>query len=605
MRVLSANEDDVVFWVRHAHGGVLLSFAAAAGALAYALTTWSEPYRPALVGLLGIALAVTATVPLLPLRRIMSHPRGMLFFYAWSTAICAVLGVAIVLDGGVSSPLALLLFLPLIYGAMAYPPPGVIALGTGVVVGFLAIGATHGSGRPGLVLLGAIALASVTAMCAYTARTHWAAFERQRTLARRLAELAHHDGLTGCLNHRAFHGRLAAEVERAVRHRRPVALLSIDLDDFKVVNDHRGHPAGDEVLRAVGGTLTRIGRISDVVARVGGDEFALLLPETSRDQARLVAERIRQEVREATGGSTVSIGLAIAPDDAFASAELLERADDAVYQAKHAGRDAVRVYGEHLPETGQRGLTGADLAVYRRLREILDAGAIDSVFQPVVDLVDGTVVGYEALARIRGSQLPPDRWLDLAEQVGLREQLELAMWRAHLSVGPPPAGTRLFLNASPQVLLSGALDASVSDLGQDVTVEVSGGQRVRDYALLTASLGSLLEHGAAVAIDDTHAAHATLLPGPELAPQFLKIDAALVADVQLHPRRLALVEAVQQLAERVGSQVIAEGVEHPDEAVALRAVGIAYAQGRMFAAPGPAWPEVAWSPAAVAEQPAG
>ena len=161
-------------------------------------------------------------------------------------------------------------------------------------------------------------------------------------LSARLAEMAQTDGLTGCLNHRAFHERVAVEIERASRYSLPLALLAVDIDNFKAINDTYGHPVGDDVLRDVGAALRSCLRSADIVGRIGGDEFAILLTHTGPDGAAVQAQRVRAGINPAaTVPVTISIGIAILdPTDASAR-RLLSDADGALYQVKERGRGGI------------------------------------------------------------------------------------------------------------------------------------------------------------------------------------------------------------------------------------------------------------------------
>ncbi|HUH08095.1 MAG TPA: diguanylate cyclase [Egibacteraceae bacterium] len=583
--------------MRHVRLGAWLSAGTGLVGLLYVAMLEDHPDRVLLLVLMGAVVALSASIFLLPLDRLVRHPRGLVLFYAWSTSVCGLIALSSLFDGS-ESPLALLYFLPLVYAAMAYPPLGVLVLGVVVIGAYLATSSLAGIADPARLFLFVGGQALVTLACAVAARNHTSHYQHQAALARRLADLADYDGLTNCLNHRAFHERLHVETERACRHNRPLGLLVIDLDDFKAINDGHGHPTGDAVLAAIGQTLRGAARISDVVGRVGGDEFAVLLPETEVEDATQVAERMRANVAALANPLpiSVSIGVSAAPALAGDAASLVEQADEAVYRAKHAGRNQVAVFGDAPDAHKAPVLIGTDLALHRRIREVVANRSITTLFQPVVSLRDGHILGYEALSRIDGSNLGPDRWLDIAEQVGVRDDLELAMWEVALSAGPPPDGAVLFLNASPGALMSGVLDDCRSRLPANVTIEVSEQQAIRDYALLTRSLGAWTDSNVRVAVDDMGAGHANLRHVLNLAPHYLKLDRALVADLGDHPARSALVESMTRFADKIGSYVIAEGVETAEEAAALVSAGVVYAQGFLLAPPAPPWAPVTWRP---------
>ena len=590
MKALGA-EHELNFWLRHVRVGVSVSQMTLTVCLAYAVFFAEPPRRPLLVGLIVFAFAVTFGVGFLPLRRMLAGRWAILFFTVWSALLTILIIAGSVGDGGGDTPLAFLYFLPVVYGAIAYPPAGVWALGV-LVVSSAVVTHTLGGGRPGSALMLGGTLTAVTTMCAVTAQNHWRTHRSQAELAQRLQHLAHHDGLTGCLNHGAFHEVLEAEGERALRYGRPLGLLVVDLDGFKDINDTHGHPCGDAVLAEVGRVLRETTRDSDRVGRIGGDEFGVLLPETGIEEATLLAERARAAIGELTEPVTISVSIGVsAMPESRDAASLLAAADEEVYRAKRSGRDFVSVAGGQPPEPG---LTDGPLGA--RIRELMNSDLLVTLFQPVVSLVDGSILGYEALSRISGSSLGPSQWLDLAEQVGMREELEAAMWRTALAAGNPPDGTILFLNASPGALLSGALTDQRDGLPPGTAIEVSEHYPIGDYALLTSDLAVWVEAGCRIAVDDMGAGNANLAHVLNLAPHYLKLDRSLVVGLDQHPSRIALVEALITFASRIGSRIIAEGIETDAEALALWQAGVRFGQGHLFGYPAPPWARVDWRP---------
>jgi diguanylate cyclase (GGDEF)-like protein len=590
MKALGA-EHELTFWLRHVRIGVSISQLTLVVCLAYTVLFAAPPRRPFMVGLIVFAFAVTLGVGFLPLRRMLAGRWAILFFTAWSALLTLLIVAGSIADGGGDTPLAFLFFLPVVYGAIAYPPAGVWTLGV-LVISTAVVTHALGGGEPGTALLLGGTLTAVTTMCAVTAQNHWRTHRSQAALAQRLQHLARHDGLTGCLNHGAFHDLLQAESERALRYGRPLALLVVDLDGFKDTNDTHGHPCGDAVLAEVGRVLRETTRESDRVGRIGGDEFGVLLPETGLDEAALLAERARAAVGELAHPVPISasIGVSAMPESRDAAA-LLAAADEAVYRAKRSGRDFVSVSGTPSPDPA---VAGGPLGV--RIRGLMTTGVLVTVFQPVVSLVDGSVLGYEALSRISGSSLGPAQWLDLAEQVGMREALEAAMWRTALAAGHPPEGTILFLNASPGALLSGSLSACRDDLPPGTAIEVSEHHAIGDYAVLTRDLAGWVDAGCRIAVDDMGAGNANLAHVLNLAPHYLKLDRSLVMGLDQHPSRIALVESLITFASRIGSRIIAEGIETEAEALALWQAGVRFGQGHLFGHPAPPWSRVDWRP---------
>jgi len=341
----SVVEDAAIrFWRRHGLVGVVISLCASSTVFAYGMSANAAHHR----GLL-MTLAVTAFVVSLVYGRCVAamarSARRITYFYSWSLLLVVLILTGAALDGGAASPLAGLLYLALLYAGMAYPWLGVLGISVievGGYLGFCVGDGTFGTHYTGLVSAG-LALAGVMAtLSAYNRET----LQRsERELARRLEVEATYDGLTGCLSRRAFDAALAAEVVRANRYRRSLALLCVDVDHLKEANDTYGHACGDDVLAGVGGMLRTLARQADVVGRRGGDEFAVLLPETTVTDAAELARRFRDAARtlSAQVPVTISIGAsAMDGDGSDGPDSLVARADGALYEAKAAGRDRVR-----------------------------------------------------------------------------------------------------------------------------------------------------------------------------------------------------------------------------------------------------------------------
>lgn len=283
---------------------------------------------------------------LLAAPRLASADWRVTFSASWSIASAVAVGLAAALDGGLDSPLLILLFLPIGFASLAYTPRitaacGVSALGTlGVVAG------TDPRIRISLeyliVVAGVMVGATVLSVAASINRTKRE--DHERILSEEISLLASTDGLTRCAVHRVFHRHLEEEIGRSMRSRRPLSLLMIDVDDFKLVNDTYGHLVGDHVLASIGWVLCNHTRNFEMVGRLGGDEFAILLPDTDPSAAVIVAERLRHETSKTVEVPvTLSVGVC-GLDPANPTAErMLDDADLALYQVKHAGRNGVAV----------------------------------------------------------------------------------------------------------------------------------------------------------------------------------------------------------------------------------------------------------------------
>jgi diguanylate cyclase (GGDEF)-like protein len=261
----------------------------------------------------------------LPAERIVRGRYREAFFVTWSVVDVALICLIAYLDGGITSPAALMLFLTLVFAATSYPLGSmvvvVVASVTGVALLGVFGGATEQSFRadPAYVWVFLVSMALSGVLCMWQSRLG----ERHRE---ELAELSRTDPLTGCLNRRGFAERLGAELARG-----PVALIQLDLNDFKSVNDRHGHAAGDELLRWVGSTLKALLRSSDATGRLGGDEFALLLPGLDAGEARAVADRTVAALAERIG---VAVGVACHPADGATGDELHRHADADLYSRK-------------------------------------------------------------------------------------------------------------------------------------------------------------------------------------------------------------------------------------------------------------------------------
>jgi len=412
-----------------------------------------------------------------------------------------------------------------------------------------------------------------------------------------LREQARSDGLTGLLNHRACHERLGEEVARATAADRPLSVVVVDLDHFKTVNDAFGHAEGDKVLVAAADRLRSIVREDDVVARLGGEEFALILPGVDGDHAGEAAERARAAIATVEVGGrplSCSAGVASFPADAGEAGRLLELADGAMYWAKRSGRDQSRRYDRRLAGDlsgdGQRAEVEALLA---------NEGSIVPVFQPVLELATGRVAGYEALARMPdGPFRPPDQWFAQAHRAGLGAALEAAALRAALRAGGRPERTFLALNVSPGALLSPEVRAALPDDLSGIVIELTEHELFSADASLDREIGRLRARGARIALDDAGNGYAGLQQIIRIAPDVLKLDRSLVDGIHDDPHRFALLEALISFASTTRAAICAEGVEALEDLAVLAGLDVTYAQGWALARPDAPW--AALSPGAAA-----
>ncbi|MDX6582498.1 MAG: hypothetical protein QOI10_1682 [Solirubrobacterales bacterium] len=413
--------------------------------------------------------------------------------------------------------------------------------------------------------------------------------QRQHSSLRSLAET---DALTGLVNHRSFHeilGELLAEAEEAEQ---PVAMIVLDLDNFKLVNDAHGHPYGDEVLRGVAAALRGAVRSGvDAVARTAGEEFALIVPGSSSEAALAVAERARAAVAKVPVRDfklACSAGVAAYPTDAEDPPTLVQLAGSALYWAKRGGKDRTRKFdAEHAPATWgehQRAEVESLLGLYR---------PIVPVFQPVVSLGTGRIVGYEALARFAGgSGRTPDVWFAQAHGCGLGDELEAIAIQAALEAPGRPLDVHLAINVSPSALASELVQDALRGNLHGIVVEITEHEFVPDDGSLANAVADLRARGARIAIDDAGAGHAGLKQLMRVRPDIVKLDRDLTHDIHRDAARMALVESFVRFARDVGATVCAEGIEGLDELVVLADLDVQWGQGWALARPAPPWTDV-------------
>ena len=423
------------------------------------------------------------------------------------------------------------------------------------------------------------------------------------------------DPLTGLASRTQLLEGSARACRRAERPS-SVAMLFLDIDDFKLVNDGLGHAVGDQVLAAVGRRLQRATRGGDLPARLGGDEFAVLLDAlVTPEDAVVVVERIFAALYEPlvidgrSIATVASIGVAHW-DGAATAAELLRNADLAMYRAKSLGKGRHAVYDVAMQAAARERLElASDLRA--ALRGDTAGGVLHAAYQPIVDAVSGTPVKVEALARwthpVRGS-VPPGVFIPVAEETGLVEELGAFMLRAGCrqlrawadaahDTGEAPIG--MTVNVSGRQIERGTLVATVREVlaetGADpagLTLELTESVAMRDPKRVLATLTALTDLGVKLAIDDFGTGYSSLSYLQRFPLDALKIDKSFVDGLALGGaagvQAAGLVRAVVQMAAALGLQTVAEGVETAAQHDALRALGCDLAQGYHFGRPGTA-----------------
>jgi diguanylate cyclase (GGDEF)-like protein len=316
----------VEFRLRNVRAGVALSVFCCSYLLVYAAITWSHPHRDVLLGLAIQSIVTSLAILRLPLHGVMRHPFWReAFFMGWSALLIVFVTVIVLVDGGVSSPVAAVYFLPLVFAALSYPVKSMIAVAVLDIVGYVFAALAVGDVSPTTVGFVALTLVCASWMCAWQARIH----QQHRDELNRVSRC---DPLTGALNRRGFDERFAAELSRAERAGGTLGLILLDLDDFKATNDRLGHAAGDEQLRRAVTAMASALRPSDAVGRLGGDEFAVLAPGSGPAETAALAARLHAELAT---GAPASLGAATYPADGLDAQALHQVADLDLYAVKH------------------------------------------------------------------------------------------------------------------------------------------------------------------------------------------------------------------------------------------------------------------------------
>jgi diguanylate cyclase (GGDEF)-like protein len=335
-------DPETAFWQGHVQIGALSTVVCASIGLLYAASTPDRPHRLAVMLVGTVALLSAPVILSRPVVARLTGPGREPWLYAWSASLLLAVTVAAVLDGGAGSPLAALFAASLVFTAMGFGRGGAVVMGSAAVGGYL-LTCLAGAPGPWNVVVTACALTVMAATCTLTAERLRASRAAQEELTEQLRDQASRDGLTGCLNHRAFLERLEEEISRARRTRQPLGFVMLDLDDFKHANDTHGHVAADELLSELGAALRQCVRACDVVGRIGGDEFAVLAPGSDEQETLALAERVERELRSVGTGLEVGVsaGIAVLHDQDDAR-ELRHRADEALYAAKRGRRTTGR-----------------------------------------------------------------------------------------------------------------------------------------------------------------------------------------------------------------------------------------------------------------------
>lgn len=427
--------------------------------------------------------------------------------------------------------------------------------------------------------------------------------ERKRA-EERLAHLAYHDPLTRLPNRAMLKDQLEATIARAERTGEQVAIMFIDLDDFKLVNDSFGHSVGDELLRLVANRFRSVMRADDMVARQGGDEFLVLVgaPRRNRtdpDRMLVACQTVAESVRQTLSApfivagtqihTSASIGISIYPLDAIDAEGMLKHSDIAMYKVKESGRNGFQLY--HHDDHDR----AAQLSLAGRLRGALDRSEMVLHYQPLLHLQQDSIVGVEALVRwldpTRGLVYPGE-FIPLAERTGMIGPLsewvinqacrQCAEWRdagldLYVSMNMPPA---LWQPTAMRHLLQ-----TIEKLGlspNDLMIEITESSAMADMSQIEPILAELHRRGLRLAIDDFGTGHSSLSRLSKMTLTMLKINRSFVRDVPSDRNSTVLVAAIIQLAHKLGLEPLAEGIETQAQRQFLINEGCTYGQGFLF-----------------------
>ena len=421
--------------------------------------------------------------------------------------------------------------------------------------------------------------------------------ELNRLLTRYQQDLYHlsvTDPLTNLYNRRHFDTQLEVILADQLPHGQPVCLLLIDVDGFKFINDTYGHPVGDEALRTIAELLRASARPQDYIARLAGDEFAMILKGTGLYDATQIANALHDKINMARMSLPVgqvqlqcTIGVASAPVHGMSAQELVSAADVALYHAKRRGPNRVEVLSPDISK--------ALMSIFSQgfqLRRALEQGNLMPAFQPICDIASGKPIAYEALARMQhnGSLIMASDFITVAEELGLTRDIDLHIIEQSLRLAP--LGYGLFLNLDPSSFSDrdfarelGTLIGPACKQGRAITIEITERENVSVTEALVTDIQYLRDLGCKLALDDFGSGYSTYHFLNLFRPEYLKIEGAFVRRMLEHESDRKIVEHIHELAISFGAQTIAESVENEATRAALLGMGIRNAQGMHLGSP--------------------
>ncbi len=428
--------------------------------------------------------------------------------------------------------------------------------------------------------------------------------EQRRAAERRVEHLATHDPLTNLPNRRGLYEELGELIYRSERYRYSSAVIYLDLDGFKHVNDHFGHEAGDKLLVELSTRFRKNVRKTDTVARIGGDEFIVLLTDINNETTLIT--KIQRLLQEATGAIqfkghrisvSASIGVALYPEHGDEAANLLHHADQAMYQAKNHGKNTFRFYTDDINEKAHRQRELQD-----NLRKALPNDEMTVFYQPIVDCRSGQVVSVESLLRWDSARLGtvrPDEFIPAAESAGLIPELGCWVLKRSIETGVEwnqrfGIGLRIAVNASSIQFRNNLLFDTIREQIEAhrwepdlLEVEITEGLLLDDSPEVTNYINEISNCGVRLSVDDFGTGYSALSYLKNYPVSTVKIDRSFIMDLPGDNENEVLVRAIIAMAHGLRLEVIAEGVETPEQWQFLQSLGCDFAQGYYFGKPMP------------------
>lgn len=427
-----------------------------------------------------------------------------------------------------------------------------------------------------------------------------------KQIEKQLHHQAHYDELTGLFNRRSFNEQLHEQVEKACHEQQSLGLLFIDLDSFKMANDSIGHKAGDQILTNVAERILHCADENDIVARLAGDEFVVIVPNISNKptlekMASNIINVIAQpfHIDNHSIYVTACIGIAIFPQDTGDAEQLVVCADQAMYAAKSIGQNNYRCFSAEMLDT-----TKKQTFLANELHFALEKKQFEIYYQPIIDVISGQTVKAEALIRWQHPSLgmiPPEQFIPLAENSGLIEKigawvfsevvLAAKSWNTQIKSQLPK---QISFNMSPREFKKNSIDQQIikhlqtHDYNPDhIAIEITEGLLLDDSLNTQEKLDALRNAGINISLDDFGTGYSAMAYLRKFTIDFLKIDRTFVNDLETDPDAQAIAEAIIMVAHRLGIKVIAEGVETVGQRDLLNTMHCEYMQGYLFAKPMP------------------